>query len=415
MFNINSVNFVKNNYVIKNNTLPKLTLKQLTKDTVSFTGQRELTDVRSIVRENANCEELAENAKVAEKNLKKLLTDELSELIYSDTNPEGIVDLIKTRIKDPNSIEEKVTSIIADGVRNDPSKVFQIKDQNSIKWHINDIVGARIILKQPDPQKNSPIIQSLIQAIRDGKIKIKKVDVIVHSDNEEVKPYFTDDIIDELKYTVGNGKYSKRESETGYSAIHIDVDLSDDELQAKHSGYSGEIQIMGPDVAYFKDLEDHCYKVKQSKNIKAGHPAYAPFVQHLNKYLLDKDGKTDAEHKKLFDEYTYRAYIIQRKKDKNSPGYNYEHLPSIEECGMTGEIPNDLDFNYLQKIKKYCDDLYDLSTKANLNESAVKTMLNCNRIINSLGNMNLKSRNSIMKIMDKLYQLTTYKKKKTEQ
>lgn len=406
MLNINPVNFIKNNYYLKNNyNAPKL--RPLAYDTVSFKGQKELTDLRTIVRENAHCDEVSENAKIAEKNLKKLLTDEMQDLISLENDSKGIIEPIKTRIKDPYSIEEKVTSIITDGVKNDPSRVFQIKDQNSIKKNINDIVGARIILRQPEPEGNAPIIESLIKMIQDKKIKVKKVEVIVPSDSEDIKPYFTDKDLEDLKREVGNSKYYKRESDTGYSALHIDLDLSDDELQAKYSGYSGEVQIMGPDVAYFKDLEDYCYKVKQGKSVPTGHPAYAPFIQHLNKYLLDENGKTNIDRKKLFEEYTYKAYIIQRKKDKDAPGYDYEHLPSLEECAMADKLPYNLDFNYLQKIKKYCDNLYDLSKKADLDESALKRLFRCSDVINRLlADANPKTMNSIIKTMDKLYQLT---------
>ena len=416
MLSINPVNFLRNNYYYKNNSISAPGLKPLAKDTVSFRGQRELTDIRTIVRDNANCVDVSKNAKIAENNLKKALNEEMSGLIASEINTEGIIEPIKSRIKDPNSIEEKVTSIIADGVLNDPSKVFQPKDQNSIKKHINDIVGARIILKQPEPEKNSPIIQTLIKMIHDEKIKVKKVEVITPQGDEGIKPYFTYDDLDELKSVVGHHKYNTKPSETGYSALHIDLDLSDENLPAKFSGYSGELQIMGPDVAYFKDLEDFCYKIKQGKSVPSGHYAYNTLVEHLNKYFKYNDKtKTDAENKKianrykaLFGEYTRKAYIIQRKKDVNSPDYNYEHLPSLEDCAMAGQLPNDLDFNYLQKVKKYCDSLYDLSKRADLDEATIKNLTRCNNVINKLlVNTNQKTRNSITKTLDKLYQLTS--------
>lgn len=437
MLNIRPVNFLRSfnyNTNFKNNTNSKINnfsynnLKPLTKDTISFTGERQLTDIRSIVKESdANFEEISQYASVAENRLKKTLTGALGDLVESDKNKRGIIEPIAIRVKSPDSIEEKVISILAQAVaKADPTMLFKIENSQSIKEHVNDIIGARVILRQSNTKNNAQIINRLINAVRKNELNIKKIEVTQLPERERISPYFDDKDLERLEKEVNlkrgrnnQIKIKRKPSTTGYCGIHIDLDLSNKNAKAIYDGYSGEIQIIGSDVAQLKEVEDCCYKVKQDKSIVGKHPAYNPFVQHLDKYFkFKKAGFTEEEnkakaksYKDAFSEYTYKAYIQQRKKDHKSPDYDPKHLPSLEECGMTNKLPPDLDFNHLQKIKESCDKIYELSKKGKISQDEVTAIIGFSNLflatLNKLQNQTIKTQ--MTKNLNELYQLTASK------
>ncbi len=424
MLNIQPVSFRNNfNYNLRKN-ISSTKLAPLSKDTVSFTGERQLTDIRAIVKESgADFDEIHQNASVAEGALKKTLNRALSPFVITEDNPKGIIEPISVRTKSPESIEEKVISVLAEAVKQaDPSLLFKIENSQSIKEHVDDIIGARVILDKSDPKDNVAIVDALISLVRNNELKIKKIEMIVPSD-KNISPYFDRDDIERLVLEVNKKrnhnnpvKFKPKTSKTGYCALHIDLDLSDRNKKAIYDGYSGEIQIMGCDVAKLKDVEDLCYKIKQDKSIAGRHPAYDTFVNHLNKYFKyenpkksEEDNKEIAElYKAFFKEYTYKAYIIQRKKDKNSP--NCDILPTLKECGMEGKLPEDLDFNYLRMLKDSCDKIYELSKRSRLEDEDVASIVKSSKIyFSELSKIQNQSfRNQFLKLLNDLYKLTAH-------
>lgn len=227
---------------------------------------------------------------------------------------------------------------------------------NGIKYYAKDIVGARVILRDPNPEYTSMIINALKSAVEDKKLKITSIENnIPDSDNlpngKQISDYLyaTDAQLRSLAKAAG-AELIKNKSKTGYLAIHINVDLSDDAFNRNNgvfNGYCGEIQIIGADVERLKDIEDLCYKLKDNKN--AIHIAYKPFKDHFLRYYNDST-------KDAFDDYTYESYLYQRaisKKQKRNSVF-----PSLSELGFEKKLPPELDFNYLRRIKIECDKKY---------------------------------------------------------
>ena len=427
MLNIQPVSFIRN-FNLRNNNQKNYvsSLAPLKCDTISFSGARNLNHSLQDAFDNKEiCEEISKNAKPAKDCLEKSLTRVFSDIVASSNNLDGIIEPISVRIKDGTSIREKATSKFEEAIVNhDLTNFINLNKTEDIKKVIQDLVGARIIVNQSNPKVNAAIIDRLITLVKSGELKIKKIEIITPKEETGLQPYFEEDDLERLKDAVNMTKKSsdkidigKNPSKSGYSAIHIDLDLSDENMLAKNDGYKGEIQIIGSDVAYFKDLEDYCYKVKQNKDIKSGHPAYNAFVQHLNKYFEYREtGNSESENKKTankykeaFERYTYKAYIIQRRKSPNDPQYSKTHLPTIEECGMKGEVPPDLDFNYLQKIRTQCDKFYELCDKNKIGyEVDIEYIQTYNTMVNDmLRGVDTKVAKQIKKVLDQIYNLTT--------
>ncbi len=351
-------------------------LSPLTQDTVSFSGSTALNHSLLEAFDNYNvCRDISQNAEPAETYLKKTLKNALSEFVESDTN-NGVILPVVSRVKTPDSIREKVASELENIILKEPYKAFSPNDIEAVKKVCGDIIGSRIILKRSAPEYTSKIIDALIKEVEAGRLKITKIENYEPDDIEENWKYFQKQDLERLLDAVNSKRkeYGQKPIElnethksTGYMALHLDVDLSNPDFKAKNNNYRGEIQIVGYDVSGLKDVEDFCYKLKSKKDIKSGNLAYKPFVEYFNQNMAKTDEYPELD--KNFLEYTRKAYSIQRHKapmeGKSKARRKYHILPTIEQCGLEGKIPEALDFNKLSKIKHYCDKIYELTSEMN--------------------------------------------------
>jgi len=364
-------------------------LKPLAHDTISFSGARSLNEnLLGAFKNEEQCKEVEINASSARDTLEQNLNEVFSDIQSNEAN-KGVIFPIQTRIKGWDSIREKTASKLEEAIINhDIDNFINPNKPADIKKIINDIIGARFIVKKADEDANRVIIDRLIELVEANKLKITSIDVILPENSDDFKPYIKNDDLEELA-AVANIKNKENhldipevkvnpiKSMSGYSAIHIDVDLSDDEMPVKFSDYKGELQIIGGDVAYFKDLEDLCYKLLQNKNIKSGHGAYQYFVNYFENNLYNRanveniqnlsDKEFKIQRQQDFQEYTRLAYIIQRKKNPQASNYDKGHFPTLEECGMQDILPPQLDFNKLMKLKESCDKIYKTTIENSFN------------------------------------------------
>ncbi len=325
-------------------------LKPLTKDTVSFSGSRKFhgSNMSEAPKEGL-CREIEANAEPAKYYLNKVLKRYLTpsiELMQKD-NKEKVSPLkFSTRIKSHTSIREKVvTKYLTDG-----DKSVNPKTIRGIKYYANDIVGARITLKDYDPKYIKAIILALKNAADDGNLKINSIENFIPDSDKlpegrEISDYEYASYLNlQLLAKATGAQFSNVKSKSGYCAIHINVDLSDpvfNKFDRLYNGYCGEIQIIGDNVEKLKDTEDLCYKIKDNKIINS---AYAPFKNYFLKYYND-------DTKDAFNEYTYALFISQMALPPGSAG----NFPSIKQLGFEGKVPPELDFNILRKLKRSCD------------------------------------------------------------
>ena len=247
-----------------------------------------------------------------------------------------------------NSLSDDEETAVLNGIGTyDPATV------KGVKYYANDIVGARIIMKESGPEYTAVVIDALKKAVEEEDLKITSIENNLPDPKKLPKgkklsdyAYATDRQLDSLA-KAANAPLIENKSKSGYLAIHINVDLSSplfNSYSGVYNGYSGEIQIIGSDVLQLKEIEDLCYKLKDNKN--AIHIAYKPFKEHFQKYYKD-------DVKQAFDNYTYALYLVQRALP---PGNKVQtQFPSIQELGFEGKVPPELDFNILKQIKESCD------------------------------------------------------------
>lgn len=378
----NNINFNKsrkannnnnNNNINKNNlfSIKNTKLAPLSHDTISFSGSSAKLN-RSLFEAFDNistCTQIKDDAKPAMAYLKNTLETALDPFLATKANPHRPIETISTRIKTPESIREKAADKLESAITAPEPWAFNPNTTEGIKGTVGDIIGARIILRKSDIKQTSQIIGILIDLVEQGKLKITKIESYVPANEQTNLKYFQDSDLEKLKNAVNKNKEANQQpievinktKKTGYTALHLDVDLSDPDYKARNNNYKGEIQILGYDVAQLKDIEDFCYKMKVGKDIKGRHYAFVPLSQHFKK--LYENTQDYPNLKQDYELYTSRAYSIQRAKEPLNPNNKKRKntLPTIEECGLKGRIPQGLDFNVLSSIVQCCNKIYEIA------------------------------------------------------
>lgn len=264
---------------------------------------------------------------------------------FSDYNEE---ELLQKFNKITEKLKEVPTSPHCDGsVYIDPTTT------KGAKHYANDIVGARITMKESAPEYTGLVLAALKNAVEDGVLRITSIE----NNMPDPKKLPAGKELSEYEYATdyqlrglakaSDAKLIRNKSKSGYLAIHINVDLTSpifSEYKGVFNGYSGEIQIIGTDVERLKEVEDLCYKLKDDKN--AIRSEYKPFKNHFKTYY-------NSQTEQAFEDYTYALYLAQRAIPPSTKRENV--FPTIADLGFEGKVPKELDFNYLKKLKEKCD------------------------------------------------------------
>ena len=345
----------------------KSALKPLNTDTVEFSPKVQTQSLNKSLMEafdnRQTCRTVHENGEPVRKDLEARLENGLGKFVYKEqTNPQGFIQDIVTRVKTPESIREKATTLLAKMIKEE-KRAFDPESTEDIKANIGDIVGGRVILRNPSHENTAKIIDKLIDMVNDEKnpLRITRIENYTHKDLGDEYEYFNPKDLDRLAEAVRN-KFGvepenvTNEKNTGYMALHLDVDFSNDNYRSKNDNYKGEIQIVGDDVSRMKDVEDFCYKLKKGMEIRSGNPAYKAFSDYFLRHIKTKEDKDN------FETYTRKAYAIQRMKEpaESKKGKKTYSFPTPEECGMTN-VSDKLDFNILYKLKELSDKIYDIT------------------------------------------------------
>ncbi len=259
-------------------------------------------------------------------------------LVSIDNGDDRIIQNLGFRIKTKEKIDEKLNSvgfkIKQDAVENgEDSVVFQGKKDAAAL--IDDILGARINLRDSSKKSVKTVLGVLGQMVKDGIFRVTEVESFrpqISSVPEWVVKGYQKDLgikLDDKKireitkpeyFNYADGKdfadfvdicrsrypdlnaNSGKDLPNGYQAIHVNVLLPD--------GSKGEIQIMGRDIEEFKDLlEDARYKRLCNKKVE-----YEP----LNARLAPLADESEKELRKGHTEYTRWTYIGERLKAPES-------------------------------------------------------------------------------------------------
>jgi len=172
--------------------------------------------------------------------------------------PDELKDCVKGRVKDSNSIYDKLVKKIKNGEK--------ISNYNQAHDSVRDLVGTRLVIDKPTPEKINKLVYSLVKAIENGDIEIVEIE---NFRGKNSFPYLNEDHIELIKIAASKkgknifvleGPESVKKS--GYTTTQMNI---------KHkNGLLGEFQIRGPKVEELAEVEHIFYDIKKGKDITKG-------------------------------------------------------------------------------------------------------------------------------------------------
>lgn len=360
---------IYNNALYNNFNLPKLNI--LDKDCVSFTSRakEKKQDTPDTVKSAAVGSSSADSKTLKDK--KRTITNKLAQDISAITdahtrelkytvgkclshlvqnpdlpcNYEHPIYRLEFRTKGANSIREKASQ-------------KHLTSKEGVIGNLHDLAGARIIMGTRANGSVEKVLDELSKSVKDGKLKIVEVENHIPTDTKY--QYVSQAKLRKLAQ-ISSDRFSIMvperitRNETGYTAIHMLVEFND--------GITGEIQILGKDVALFKELEDISYKVLRAKSVA---PKYSSIVEILKPLVpVGTDMSTPeniarAKLRKEFIAYTTAAYKHEREKEGVASKMNtVPKFLTLDEFSRTqrGKIhlTRDMDFNNLYELKTKAD------------------------------------------------------------
>ena len=317
-------------------------LKQLDKDTVSFTGHK-ILKIRNNVISYDLAMDAAENAKKPLEYLLRSLRKGLKGLIASDTHPENPIlagqNGIKGRVKSPASLLEKFEAKCED----DMPPRFTKKDLQEL----GDLVGARIVMRSGSIQDFDNLFKELGKMVKRGDFKIKSVENYRPTSKDSYVSQATLDKFEETCRKVGQyPDIISKPRNSGYTAVHLNVVLPD--------GTYAEIQIMGRDEELAKYIQDFYYKYDCNKD-------FAPKYKPIQKIFEEEMPKLTEFQKQTLDNYIFDSFAWARKipprPSKRKINVSKDFLP------WPYSLPEKLSYANIHKMVEECDSASKKITK----------------------------------------------------
>lgn len=384
---INSIRFNNNNKQTLKAQQPRYGLvmtKPLMKDTVSFQATMKKLTNRGAGVSLKTARSIHVEADKLQQEIEDFVNKYFRDLLKSNEKPNNVIEYIKGRTKMPESIVEK--SATRDW--NSKAEVFT---------NMTDLNGVKIVLRDGSKSSVKQILKRLEKAISSG--------VLICTEVENKRPAAAKKLsakeADKWDYASYETLYNFKkhaESESGKKMRFEPADYTDANYTAIHfllrfpgQKRSFELQLMGRNIATFKDMDDIIFKILNNKNVDK---AYQPMIDLLEPLKIEdeedlikmsteqlkglaekiKDERNTPQRKEelqkrynsikenvekakkkiqiseLFNKYRSEAFLFQREKAPSTHVRNKKEffLP------LMYDIPEDYDFNHLYDVYLTC-------------------------------------------------------------
>lgn len=342
---------------------------QLNHDCVSFRATPKLLESRKNQIPMNLARQIHEIAKKDQVKIQKYMDDLLGDLLVTNYNPNNLVTILKGRSKTPKSIREKAAT-----------NTWESKEE--ILANMTDLNGMKIVLRDGRRSGVNAVLERFMKEIEAGNLELIEIEnkrpeitknqefmrlfaeekgigqdngkgnnkrKINKADLNQLFDYAAPETLERLR-DIAEAKYPKRivnyviadYTKMNYPALHL-------LLKLPGMSRTFEVQIMGHDVALYKDLDDIIYKILNNKEVE-GYGPIAKIIRPLNE-------PGNKAIKDAFNEYRSQVFLNQRSKDpriRGSEEYTEYFLPLTQGI-EDSRLRNMLDINNLYKLKLECD------------------------------------------------------------
>lgn len=299
---------------------------------------------RTIDIQRTTAKQINAIARARQKKVDAFKHELFGDLLVTEYSPSNIIYEIKGRAKSTDSIIEKANT-----------RKWYTKDE--ILRKMTDLNGTKTVLRDGSRPQANRVLDRYIKAIEDRKIELLEIENKrpiacqgMKGDEAQMRDYVSPERLQDLRDRANSIQTHKIDKE------HFkDIDYTDGNYSALHllfrfpgENWVFEEQIMGYDVAVYKDLDDIIWKILNNKNVDK---KYKPIIDIIKP--LTEPGNARLEEQ--FDKYRGNVFLFQRDKAPHITKHKTEWFLPIKD-----EIDNDvvrekLDMNYLYELKLRCE------------------------------------------------------------
>lgn len=355
----------------------------LKQDTISFGAtQKMLTNRKNGISLNT-ARKIHNTADELQKEIEDFMHKFFKMLIADEENPDNVIEYITGRTKKPESIVEK-------------SATREWTNMAEVFTNMTDLNGVKIVLRDGSKKNVKQVLKRFEKAMDRGILICTEIEnkcpiaaKKLKGKDAEKWNYATLETLDGFynfaKQASGKDlKYEPRDyTDANYTAIHFLFRFPGQKRVF-------EVQLMGRNVAKFKDMDDIIFKILNNKNVDK---EYQPLIDLLDPLKVEDDIdflklaheqmkdltlklkderntdqrrealkqkqiklKEDIDKAKrriqisdLFKKYRSEAFLFQREKATSSYTKKEYFLP------LKYDIPEEYDFNNIYQIYQKCE------------------------------------------------------------
>ena len=346
-FNITTPFKAKNSQVKKTPSFNLYLAQPLGKDTVSFQATPKIA--------NKAWEVNKDTARIVRikmtdpsKKVFKMLDGLFDDLIATDKNPKYPLIMIGKRLKSEESIVEKTGS-------------RKWKSVDEIIQYMTDIIGAKLVLRDPNKNSVDRVLDRFIPLIKSGKLELLEIEnkrpAIVKGLTEKEASQYDYASIEMLKKlaNIQNDFHKKGKSKQRVN-LNLDNDFTNANYCAIHFLFRipgknptvFELQVLGDNVNKAKSVDDIVWKILDGKSPKDATPEikklFKPFTDS-NFFAEEENAEKIVETaKEKFNKYRGDVFMFQRTKASfpySSKRKKEMFLPISEKL-----FPSDIELKY---------------------------------------------------------------------
>ena len=273
----------------------------------------------------------------------EFLNNLFGDLVATKYSPGNVIYKIANRAKTPDSILEK-------------AQTNNMNTKAMIMSKMTDLNAGKLILRDGSREGVDIILDRLAYAIKYGTVILKEI--------ENKRPSVTKGMkgrdVCQYDYSVP-GKLEalcdiSKEIHPSEKVRFIPVDYTQSNYPAIHflmklpgEDWIFELQLMGYDVALYKDLDDILWKILNNKNVDKKFKKIEDIIKPLNE-------PGNVKLKEQFNKYRSNVFLFQRSKAphiRKSDKYVERFLPISDEI-EDSEMRELLDMNNLYSIYLDC-------------------------------------------------------------
>ena len=263
----------------------------LDKDTVSFGATEKMLKTRSNGINKKTAKIIHEEAKLIQEEIDRFVKGMFADMLVTPEKSNNIIEYISGRAKSPDSIVEK-------------SETLGLNSKFAVFLNMTDLNGIKIVLRDGSKAATKKVLDRFQEAIEKGFIILTEVENKRPAEAKKLKgrdaskwdygePIHIDHFVDNAEKAMGKEvSYLPPDyTPANYSALHFLFRLPGQKRVF-------ELQLMGRNVAIFKDFDDKIYKIINNKNAGV---EYKPLTDALKPLIVTNEEKDLLKYIKLRD------------------------------------------------------------------------------------------------------------------